>query len=259
MTKFRIVLLLVTAQLFFSCIPVTPKSVKPELKPMPSFEIDPGTLDFMKKMFVCDKADSEMALADFNDESSAAVEGTETLREVETTDCDGKVEKSISLVEHFKQSIDISPDKDLSQQLNFMSVENVRTCATIKISAVEKAKFEVLKDEKLLPDSTSFGKDSIASIVGDAQIVLFDSPIKMEYTDLNVSNGNNVLKIRYFGKCLKYAEKIDDTKTDSKNCLEAEVLAEKQIFLKVSITRKVSPLPALKVNSCKTNPTPQAK
>ena len=259
MTKFRIVLLIVTAQLFFSCIPVIPKPVKTELKPMPKFEIDPGTLEFMKKMFVCNKTDSEMALANFNNESTVAVEGTETLQEVETTDCDGKVTKSISLVERFKQSIDISPDTELTQQLNFMSVENVRTCATIKISAVEQAKFEDLKNEKLLPGLTPFGKDSSASIVGDAQIVLFDSPIKREQTDLNVSNGNNVLKIRYFGKCLKYAEKIDDKKTDSKNCLEAEVLAEKQILLKVSITRKVSPLPALKVNSCKTNPNPQAE
>lgn len=257
MIKFRFVFLIITAQLLFSCVPLVPTTVGADFKPMPVFEPDPETLNILN-MFVCNTPDAKMALADFNEASTIAVEGSETLRHVETTDCDGKVEKSTRRVELFDQSIVVNPNKELAQKLNFLTVENVRTCSTLKVEALNEDEFETLKTQNKTTVKP-FPKSSSASVAGDAVIMLLDSPIKADHLNikkLNVDDGNNIVKIRYFGKCLKYAEKIDDTKKDSENCLEAELVDEKQILLQVKITRKISPLPALKVNSCKTNPTP---
>jgi hypothetical protein len=50
---------------------------------------------------------------------------------------------------------------------------------------------------------------------------------------------NNIVEIKYLGKCLKYRDAKDrnDKLGDSYNCLEGEELAKKSILIEVKIAR----------------------
>ena len=179
MTKYSLVFLTITAQLLLSCVPAVPPPAKTSFKPLPLFEIDLSTLDFMTKLFVCDTPDSKMPVADFNEASTMTVDAKITVQKVETTDCDGKVAESLRDVELFSPAIDINSEEDLSPKLNYLVVENSRTCSSQKITALEEDQFTKVKKGNLQKDALSSGRASTASVSGEAQLILTDSFLKL--------------------------------------------------------------------------------
>lgn len=89
------------------------------------------------------------------------------------------------------------------------------------------------KEPIVLPEP----KRSVLGFSGKLRVQLSDSTFKLPTLYLNVNGNNNYVKIKYYGKCLKYRDLKKDSFGDSYNCETAELLAEKSINFLVLIDR----------------------
>ncbi len=218
---------------------------------IPDVKIDPKTEELIAMLSTCNKTDSELPLSQFDVHSAMIIQDKIESMDIESTDCDGKVTKSHGPVKEFGQSILVEPDSELTDSVNFIQVDNLRTCSIQKIDAVDENTLEP-KDIELL-DGTKLKVPGVfgsgVGFNGQSKILLSDSSLKISALYLNAKDGNNVITITYFGKCLKYKDKKDTSMKDSFNCEKAEELGKKQILMKLQIDRpEVAGI--LKKNTC---------
>lgn len=234
---FTCVQLFVATGLLASCLqdptPSTPKM--PEIKFDPKIE---QMLETIRNEYaICDKKDSEQPQVS-NEVlvNKIALEDQIDSQKTEYVECNGKVtslgvkpvRKHSSLVK-----IEAPAEGTLAAEVNFISVENHRTCTTKRVKAYSDDKFG--NKSKLAIDwgGVAFSE---ASFRGDLILSVEEAAFKMGLS-LPILEGNNVLTVRYFGKCLVYNDKVDDKLTDTANCKTAEELGSKEVYLELHVNR----------------------
>lgn len=213
---------LIAALLLLSACDVTvtpPKThFTPDIK-MPDIKIP--DIDIKTLFATCDKKDSEMTFSKEALENTVAIEDTIDAKDIEYIDCDKKVTKTHGPVRNLNKSIWIEPPPQLKSSVNYILVSNQRTCAA---GFVDTEKNDTSRE--LVYSSL---EDS-----GRIKLKLSGSKDKLPYYT-NVKEGNNIIKIQYYGKCLKYRENTDPKTRDSIKCEKAEELGSKEVLLKVRI------------------------
>lgn len=202
----------------------------------------PEMPDFRTLMLTCDKKESEQpALSSEILQRKIIVEDQIESKDLEYIGCDGKVLKTTHGPDHdlFKV-VTIEAPENLPEKVQYVSVENFATCAVHKFDAKDA---NVKGDQIILPDGKTFTIPTISSTAersGKMAIQISDTTMKLGF-NLNVHDGGNVLKIRYFGKCAKLrtqADKIGKASDDSYlNCEQDNEIGSKDIFLEVKVNR----------------------
>ncbi|MGZ3775992.1 MAG: hypothetical protein ACXVCN_19930 [Bdellovibrio sp.] len=204
----------------------------------PDFKFDPEIEKMLAEMSTCDKKDSELNLNGFDASNTFIVKDKIENKDIVEVDCNGhQTPKGHGPVRDLNQFLTVEAPADQKEKINFVLIENSRTCSSQKIDAVDDKNLEkqtiAIDDKNPLiidgPTSTTLGES------GKLKILLSSVKVKIAPLFLNVHEGNNVVKITYYGKCLKYKDNINKDMPDSYNCSDAEVLAEKQILVSVQI------------------------
>ena len=155
----------------------------------------------------CDKKDSEQpAVSSQVLANKSVIEDQIESKDLEYVNCDGKMIAELhGPVRKLEKSFEIAAPSYLIEPVKYVSIQNFRTCATQVFDVSEK----------------TFSEFSSLDSTGKISVAVSDENMKMGIR-LNVHDGANVLKIRYFGKCLKQkSEKDSAAKEDSyKNCAE---------------------------------------
>lgn len=185
----------------------------------------------LEKYYTCDKKDSEQPLL-ANDVLDSKVTLDETLELVtyEEIDCDNKVSKSYSAVRTNYKKIIAVLAPPIDQPVEFVTVENFRTCETININTVADEKLGGISIVN--PDKTVMvlaPVDSEAGKSGNLNLNLTDSTVKL-VPGLSITNGKNHLQIKYRGKCLQ-----EETTETGKKCLVFEELANQYLLVEANI------------------------
>ena len=211
-----------------------------ETPEVPDFKLPTDVQDILNKTFTCDKKESEIPVSDEAEENLIVVKDKIESQDIEKIDCDGKVQKTHGPIRHLTQALSIDPPKIFADDVTFVKVENVRTCAIQAFDAKES-----------LSETTVTGEDgqtyqnpvlsSEADLDGKIRVLVDDSDVKLNLFT-NVKDGTNLLKISYFGKCLKKAPTTNEKpKSEAYHCQEAELLGTKEVLLKVEVDRPEIP------------------
>ncbi len=180
-------------------------------------------IDGLEMFKTCNKKDAE--LPPVSNETLAkkiVVEDTIETMDIETVDCNGKViSKTHGPSQDLRQFIMVEPPANMSESVNYVSVENFRSCAVHT--------FDVQKE---------LGKYSSVLHNGRMIVELSDSPTKFN-SYLNLKEGNNVLSFRYFGKCLTPKEKKFPFASEESflNCEQGKEIASQDLLLELKINR----------------------
>lgn len=241
------VILIAAFSSFIACtysLPESRRIAMPDFKAEPSPNPIPGSIsmpDFnvaMSKLLACDKKDADLPLSKFNNDSTVVLEDEIETQDIQSTDCDGKVDLRHGPVKSFERFITFRPDSNLAGAINFIQIENLRTCASRLLNASEDQELE--PEELENSDGTKVKIPvwgSKVGISGRTDIHLSDLAVSLSGNwPVNVRDGNNIVLVHYFGKCLKYnAKKIEGG--DAENCEVAEELGVKQVLIKLNIKR----------------------
>lgn len=213
------------------------------------------TVDFseidalMASLKACDKKDSEQPLDQFDSKAASVVSDKIDSMDIQEIDCDKKVKSTHhGPVRNLSQKITIEAPADLKGPVNYVVVENLRTCSTQNLNAVEDAKLSPNEDQtqnKSEDSATSHIATSMVGQSGVVQLMISDMEFKISEIFLNVKDNSNVIVVHYYGKCLKYKKEKadgDDSSSsaragDAEKCLEAEELGTKQVLLSVQVER----------------------
>ncbi|MFZ3229440.1 MAG: hypothetical protein WA160_04495 [Pseudobdellovibrio sp.] len=213
----------------------------PDVKDInPYSNIDPKTVLIQSTLYTCNKSDAELSLSELDPNETVIVKDSIENKEIIEVDCENKqTAKGRGPVRELNQFITIEAPIDLSEKVNYAQIENSRTCAIQNIDAEEDT---FLKEPKIeADDQPPIILHQLVSTTlefsGKLKILLSDSTFKLSSLYLNVHDNNNVIIIKYFGKCLKYKDKVYDNLGDSYNCAEAELLGKKQFLLSALIER----------------------
>ncbi len=206
------------------CVPVvdTPRYQQPR-----ALDVD----EFLKNKKVCSKKESEQ---EFTDEAKANVHNIE--QEIETKnleyiDCDGKVTaRDYGPVDNLRKLIPVAAPVGMSATLNFVEIENARTCSVSRVDAGEGEGKEYNGDSFLESIFTRAWRS------GAIKLWVTDSEYKF-FEQTNLADGANVVHIRYFGKCIEYRHDRNEKMGESFNCLKAEVLASRAMTIHLKIKR----------------------
>jgi len=188
--------------------------------------------DIIQKIYTCNKSDQEMNLNLPRTDADILVQDTIENKEIIQVDCD-QVKKSLGVgpVRSFDHVMQLLPPTGLTETVNYVVITNARTCTDQRLDAMKAN----AKDDDLVM-TTKFEKSALAE-TGAIKLVLSDFEVRLSQMFLNVRDGNNLIWVKYYGKCLKYSD-IPNTKSgDAYNCLEAQLIAEKSFLLNVEINR----------------------
>lgn len=173
---------------------------------------------------------------------------------VEYVDCDGKVkEKAKEMVKPVEVPIDVKAPESLKSAVNFIEVENQRTCSTLKLDTKE---LDERVDKIVLENGKTIEIPVISSQAdpsGFLRLVLTsvtDEFVPMLLEQVVALSGKNALKVRYMGKCLKYHKDKDKSKGDAQSCAKAKLLASQDITVDFKVTL-LSPSKTTRVNQCR--------
>lgn len=203
-------------------------------------KFDPKLDEILSFLQVCNKSDAELGLPPLTSAEIITVKDKIENQDIVTVDCEGKqTGKSHGPIREFSQFLDLAAPEEVKTPVNYVVIENSRTCSVQYIDA---------GDEGLLTEQTIKGPNqepikipgptvTTLGFSGKLKILLSDSTLKIEPLFLNVHDNNNVITIKYYGKCLKYKEKLKDNLGDSINCAEGELLGKKEFLLSVLIDR----------------------
>ena len=209
-------------------IPKAPDYKVPEVKAPNLSAYD----DIIQKIYTCNKSDQEMNLNLPRTDEDILVQDTIENKEIIQVDCN-QVKKSLGVgpVRSFDHVMQLQPPIGLTEAVNYIVISNTRTCTEQRLDVVKK---NTKDDDTVI--TTKFEKSALAE-TGDIKLALSDFNIRLSQMFLNVRDGNNLISIKYYGKCIKYTD-IPNTKFgDAYNCLEASLLAEKSFLLNVEINR----------------------
>ena len=205
----------------FSVLFLTACNLK--LKPI---EIAPFNIqipDFKSFMYTCNKKDSELSFSNEAIQNQVIIEDNIPYEKIKITDCKNKEVDSIYKEKRsLSQKLMIDAPADLKSKVSYIFIENSRTCA---ISATQSE--EVTASRYLFTTVDYSGKINMD---------LTDSFLKTRLS-VNIYDGNNPIKITYFGKCLKYDEIKNEKESEWTRCVQPNVLNTKEILIYASITR----------------------
>jgi hypothetical protein len=225
---FMCVQLFAVMGLLTSCLEVP--STKTETPKMPEIKFElPSDIqqvfDMLAASKTCDKKDSEQPQVS-NEVlvSKFAIEDQIETQNAQVIDCDNKVKsENVGPVRRHSSFVKISAPEELVGPVNYVSVENHRTCETVQIKA----------------NAVSAATNLIqsADLSGNVNLNIMESNQKVYFTAISVHEGNNVLTVRYYGKCLVYKKEVKPKLDDSSNCEKAEELGSKMAYVELHITR----------------------
>lgn len=225
---FTCVQLFVVVGLLTSCLEsTTPKAVSPKM-PDIKFELPVDiqqAFDAINASKTCDKKDSEQPQVS-NEVlvNKSVIEDQIDSQKMQIVDCDNKVTfEKVGPVRSHSSKVKISAPEDLEGKVNFVSIENHRTCETIQIKSTAR--------------SVAFDLVQAADEAGNVNLNVSESDMKLFGFALSVHEGNNVLTVRYYGKCLVYKKVINSKYGDEANCEKAEELGSKMAYLELHINR----------------------
>ena len=188
----------------------------------------------------CDKKDSEQPTVSSETLNSKIVVQDEIeSKDLEYLDCDGKVTKTGHGPERYLNKFAvIDAPNDLPEAVSYVSIENFRTCAVHKFDAQDS---DIGGTKIDLPDGKTMTTPMFSSAsnrAGKIAVQLTDSTTKLNLY-LNVHDGLNVLKVKYFGKCKKQkAEKFPFAKEDSyMNCEVDNEIESRDVVLAIQVQR----------------------
>lgn len=195
----------------------------------------------VKTMFTtCDKKDSEQPTVSSEALNNKIVVQDEIeSKDLEYLDCDGKITKTGHGPEReLNKFAVIDAPTDLPEAVSYVSIENFRTCAVHKFDAQDS---DIGGTKIDLPDGKTMTTPMVSSAsnrAGKIAVQLSDSTTKLNI-NLNVHDGLNILKVKYFGKCKKQkAEKFPFAKDDSfMNCEVDNEIGSKDVVLDVQVQR----------------------
>lgn len=216
------------------------------------YKLDPTTEELLNSIKTCNKSDSELSLTQLDPKSAIVVNDIIENKDIVNIDCDKK-ETPVGRgpTERLSQIITVEAAPDLKEKVNYVIIENPRTCSIQNVGAIDDMNLEEKEipleggNPLTLPRPT----ETTLGFSGKLKVLLSDSEIRLSSLYLNVRDNNNILSIKYYGKCLKYKEKIDEKLGDSYNCVEAELLAQKEFLLLVKVDRPYKEEPHF-INTC---------
>lgn len=226
-------------------------SVKTETTKIESPKIDIPNFDKILSTFVCNKSDSEQPSLSADDLSQKiVVEDQIETKDLEIVDCEGKVTKSHGPERNLSKVVEIAAP-ELSEDVTFVKIENSRTCVETITNSKEDSK--LTQQEIDLPNGEKIQIPMFSSEVDRSGKILLNMTDSLErdiLQRLNVLDGANVIKITYFGKCLKFkAGKSVTDGSNSSTCESAKVLMTEQRLIEVKINRpEVTGIK--KINAC---------
>ena len=100
----------------------------------------------------CNKKDSEMSFTQEAQKNRITIEDKIESQDIHTVDCNDRVtNKRHGPIRELSKIVTVSPPENLKGQVNYVQVENVRTCAIVKFAAVPvPTTLEVIRFPELL-------------------------------------------------------------------------------------------------------------
>lgn len=245
----QFIYVLVIATVLTACGVKSPEKVKISEYKVPDIKINSNVLNILSDLTVCNKSDSELSLEQFDSHNTITIQDEIETQEIVDVDCENiQTPKGKGPIKSLSQEIELDAPVELRENVNFAVIENVRTCSTQRVGAGDDKLLDSQDIEVQVPGQEAFKlpvpKRTLLGFSGKLKILLSDSSVKLETLYLNVLDNNNVIVVKYYGKCLKYKEGVSgetiDTSNDSRYCQEAELLAEKKFLLSALIKRPVS-------------------
>ncbi len=209
---------------------------------MPDIDID----NILRGIEICRKDQetqdySKIALANIFEISDIIAN-----QDFEVKGCDDKtIRKGISAVRELKQTIDLPKPTALDGRLEFVEIQNDRTCKTLRVKVLKNDEYQNYgltqkadgSQERIEFLTTRSNED------GEMQILLSDSTSLIGTAHLlNVADGKNQITVKYYGECLEQREKINEKLGPESNCKTGKEIGS-QIFgidVKVDRSSKVS-------------------
>jgi hypothetical protein len=173
-------------------------------------------------------------------EGVMTIEDEISIKNIEHIDCQGNTFwKGRGPERHFRKSIEIAPPSTAeTTKVNFVQIENTRTCTTQRISPADDTVFDQkeinLENGTKVPVQIS---KTMANPKGSLKLMLTDSIYNDDANALNIRNGENVITIKYYGKCIKFRENIEEKFDDAYNCETAELIKTKEVYINIKINR----------------------
>ncbi len=217
----------------------SPEKVKVDTPAIKLPNADEIVNDVLSGLKTCNRPDSELNLEQFGSQDRMVIRDRIETREIIEIGCDQKRKsRGKQPVRGFDQILNVEAPSDLAAEVSFVRVENLRTCADVAVDATEDSNFEDQiieipgQEPMRIPslDMTMLGRS------GKLKVQISDSDLKLGHS-LNLRDHSNVIRIKYFGKCTRYKDKVDPKAGESSNCAEAELLAERQFALQLQIER----------------------
>ena len=199
--------------------------------------------DILSEMRACNKPDSELSLDKVNSQDTITIIDKIDSMDIESIDCKGNKTKSHGPVRQYNQLHYVEAPASLTGKVSYVIVENQRTCTTQLLKAGDDALLgeQIIEVPDLEPIKVSGPATPKAGTSGRLALFLADMDLKMPSLYMSVRDGNNVLKISYYGECLKKKPVVDTAKSESANCLEPQLLLETYVKVDVQIERQSVP------------------
>jgi hypothetical protein len=188
----------------------------------------------------CNNQEFAKKLTDEIKKNGIVIQESIANKEIEYLDCAGKVfshnygaEKNV-----FKFVTIESNLIDPTTKINFISIENERTCVKQNISPASDEYFNTAienpseKEEK----ATKLFKTTVNS-QGKLKLLVTDQALNSDANSMKLRDGDNFIVIKYFGNCTKYRNDKDDKLSDAYNCETAELLGTQEVYLELNIKR----------------------
>lgn len=212
----------------------------------------PKMPDFSKlrELTTCSKKESEQTFSSEALANRVVIEDQIETKDIEYIDCDGKVtRRTHGPIGSVTKVLDLAPPQGLSEEINFVEIENQRTCVVIRADVVPDSE---LLDEIELPDGKKLKIGTPFTKVGRSgaiKLSITDTNLKL-FNQLNVTDGANAVQVRYLGKCIEYRNDRDEKLGESRNCARADLISTLNLVIDLKISRpEVSGVH--RVNQCK--------
>jgi hypothetical protein len=173
-------------------------------------------------------------------ENAINIEDEIANKDIEHLDCQGHLFwKGHGPEKQFRRQIEISsPLNEENLKVNFIQMENIRTCTIQRITPADDTIFEGKEIKNADGSNTQIRiNKTVANSKGAIKLMVTDSILNSDANFMNIHEGSNLIRIQYFGKCTKYREKIEEKYDDAYNCETAEVIKTKDVYIKVKINR----------------------
>lgn len=181
---------------------------------------------------LCDTAEEDLSAPAGAQVTNLPVEASIPIQDYVYVQCNGEAIRKRGPLTLLDRSVEIEPPslfRGVRRIVNFVEVKNHRSCDVLRIRQGKQ------DDSFFLFDKTV----SSLSRRGHLTLGIHNSGIHgyIYRGKLGVQEGQNLLEIKYYGKCLKYKNDRGQVDDDRYGCLEAEVLTTQWIVIDLSISK----------------------